>query len=80
MLAHGLPVADGIDKPESVVCVLTGHGLKDPDSALGKAPAVTGYKAELSAVEKAVFDWKGLEPESGRASRRALGAAASPLI
>ena len=47
MLAHGLPVADGMEKPESVVCVLTGHGLKDPDTALGKAPAVTGCKADL---------------------------------
>jgi threonine synthase len=56
ILAHGLPVADGMEKPESVVCVLTGHGLKDPDSAIGKAPAVTGCEAELSAVEKAVFD------------------------
>jgi threonine synthase len=56
LLAHGLPVADGMEKPESVVCVLTGHGLKDPDSAIGKAPAVTGCEAELSAVEKAVFD------------------------
>ena len=56
LLAHGLPVADGVEKPESVVCVLTGHGLKDPDSAIGKAPAVTGCKAEVSAVEKAVFD------------------------
>ncbi len=27
--------------PESVVCVLTGHGLKDPDTALSKAPAVS---------------------------------------
>jgi hypothetical protein len=36
--------------------VLTGHGLKDPDTALGKAPAVTGCKADLGAVEKAVFD------------------------
>ena len=24
--------------PQSVVCVLTGHGLKDPDTALGKLP------------------------------------------
>jgi threonine synthase len=56
LLAHGLPVADGADKPESVVCVLTGHGLKDPDTALGKAPAGTGCKADLGAVEKAVFD------------------------
>jgi threonine synthase len=56
ILAHGLPVADGMDSPESVVCVLTGHGLKDPDTALGKAPAVTGCKAKVAAVEKAVFD------------------------
>jgi threonine synthase len=56
LLAHGLPVADGMAKPETVVCVLTGHGLKDPDTALGKAPAVTGCKANLSDVEKAVFD------------------------
>ena len=56
ILAHGLPVADGMEKPESVVCVLTGHGLKDPDSAIGKAPAVTGCKADLASVVKAVFD------------------------
>jgi threonine synthase len=56
LLAHGLPVADGMEAPRSVVCVLTGHGLKDPDTALGKAPAVAGCKAELAAVEKAVFD------------------------
>jgi threonine synthase len=56
LLAHGLPVAEGMERPASVVCVLTGHGLKDPDSAIGKAPAVTGCKADLAAVEKAVFD------------------------
>jgi threonine synthase len=56
LLAHGLPVADGVEQPGTVVCVLTGHGLKDPDSAIGKAPAVTGCKADLAAVEKAVFD------------------------
>ena len=48
LLAHGLPVADGMQKPETVVCVLTGHGLKDPDSAIGTAPAVTGCKPEVS--------------------------------
>jgi threonine synthase len=56
LLAHGLPVADGMAKPESVVCVLTGHGLKDPDTALGKAPAVRGCKPDLADVERAVFD------------------------
>src|SRR6266545_3441859 len=42
LLAHGLPAPEGDTEPESVVCVLTGHGLKDPDTALGKAPAVIG--------------------------------------
>ncbi|MSO42303.1 MAG: threonine synthase [Solirubrobacterales bacterium] len=56
LLAHGLPVAEGDEPPASVVCVLTGHGLKDPDTALGKAPAVIGCKNDLAVVEKAVFD------------------------
>jgi threonine synthase len=56
LLANGLPVADGAEPPQSVVCVLTGHGLKDPDTALGKAPAVINCDLDLGAVEKAVFD------------------------
>lgn len=56
VLAHGLPVADGGEPPRTVVCVLTGHGLKDPDTALSKAPAVVGCEANLTAVEKAIFD------------------------
>jgi threonine synthase len=56
LLAHGLPVVEGTTPPESVVCVLTGHGLKDPDTALGKAPAVINCDNDLSAVERAVFD------------------------
>jgi threonine synthase len=56
LLAHGLPVVEGMEPPESVVCVLTGHGLKDPDTAFGKAPAVINCENDLSAVERAVFD------------------------
>jgi threonine synthase len=56
LLAHGLPIAEDAEKPRTVVCVLTGHGLKDPDTAIGKAPSVIGCANELSAVEKAVFD------------------------
>ncbi len=56
LLAYGLPVAEGSDPPDTVVCVLTGHGLKDPDTALGKAPAVIGCELDIKAVEKAVFD------------------------
>lgn len=55
ILNHGLPTVDGMDKPETVVCVLTGHGLKDPDTALGKAPAVISCKNDIGAVEEAVF-------------------------
>ena len=56
LLAHGLPVVEGAVRPETVVCVLTGHGLKDPDTALSKAPAVINCDNDLSAVERAVFD------------------------
>jgi threonine synthase len=56
LIAHGLPVAEGGRPPETVVCVLTGHGLKDPDTALGKAPSVIGCNLDLAAVERAVFD------------------------
>jgi len=55
ILTHGLPTVEGAPPPETVVCVLTGHGLKDPDTALGKAPAVTGCDADLSEVERAIF-------------------------
>jgi threonine synthase len=56
LLANGLPVVEGAEPPKTVVCVLTGHGLKDPDTALGKAPAVIGCEADLALVEKAVFE------------------------
>jgi threonine synthase len=55
LLAHGMPVAEGAAAPESVVCVLTGHGLKDPDTALSKAPPVINCENDLAAVERAVF-------------------------
>jgi len=55
LLAHGFPEGEHGERPESVVCVLTGHGLKDPDTALGKAPAVIACENDTSAVEKAVF-------------------------
>jgi threonine synthase len=56
LLEHGMPVPDGAPAPRSVVCVLTGHGLKDPDTALGKAPAVVNCENDLAAVERAVFE------------------------
>jgi threonine synthase len=56
LLAHGLPTVEDMPQPETVVCVLTGHGLKDPDTALSKAPSVINCENDLSAVERAVFD------------------------
>jgi threonine synthase len=57
ILAHGLPTAGETgDPPATIVCVLTGHGLKDPDTALGKAPSVIGCENDVAAVERAVFD------------------------
>jgi threonine synthase len=56
ILAHGLPAPEGGNQPRSVVCVLTGHGLKDPDTALAKAPSVIGCEARVEAVEHAVFE------------------------
>ncbi len=55
LLAHGLPTVEGAPRPESVVCVLTGHGLKDPDTALSKAPPVVNCENDFGAVERAVF-------------------------
>jgi threonine synthase len=56
ILAHGLPPAPGGEAPQTVVCVLTGHGLKDPDTALGNAPGVIGCDPDLQSVQRAVFD------------------------
>ena len=57
LLAHGLPVVEGAAPPETVVCVLTGHGLKDPDTALSQsARRWSTARTTSSAVERAVFD------------------------
>ncbi len=38
-----------------VVCVLTGHGLKDPTTAMSQAGSVIPCEPEIGAVEQAVF-------------------------
>ncbi|MFL5911056.1 MAG: threonine synthase, partial [Gaiellaceae bacterium] len=38
-----------------VVCVLTGHGLKDPTTALQSAAPVVPCEPEIEAVEQAVL-------------------------
>jgi threonine synthase len=49
LLAHGAGDA------RRIACVLTGHGLKDPQTALGQAGAVVPCAPELAAIERAVL-------------------------
>jgi threonine synthase len=49
LMKHG---AEGAAK---IVCVLTGHGLKDPQVALGHAGSVVPCEPEIEAVEQAVL-------------------------
>jgi threonine synthase len=53
-----LKVARGNRQPEIsnrvVVCVITGHGLKDPDTALSIEAEMTDVPADLAAVEAAM--------------------------
>src|SRR5947209_9722670 len=45
----------GADGARTVACVLTGHGLKDPQTALEQAGTVVPCDANLDAVERAVL-------------------------
>jgi threonine synthase len=49
LLKHG---ADGARR---IVCVLTGHGLKDPQTALEQSGSVVPCEPELGAVEHAIL-------------------------
>ncbi len=49
LLAHGAGDA------RRVVCVLTGHGLKDPQNALDQSGSVVPCEPDLAAVEHAVL-------------------------
>ncbi len=50
LLTHGAP-----EGAERIVCVLTGHGLKDPQTALEQAGSVVPCDADLAAVERAIY-------------------------
>jgi threonine synthase len=52
--AAGL-LAHGARNSRRVVCVLTGHGLKDPQTALAQAGEVIPCAPEFAAVEQAVL-------------------------
>ncbi len=45
----------GADGAARVACVLTGHGLKDPETALNQAGGVIPCEPNLAAVEEAVL-------------------------
>jgi len=40
----------GVDPGSTVVCVLTGHGLKDPDIAIGQIAVPTAIEADTAAI------------------------------
>ena len=44
----------GADDAKRIVCVLTGHGLKDPQTALGHAGSVVPCEPDIAAVEQAI--------------------------
>ncbi len=50
LLAHGAGDA------RRIVCVLTGHGLKDPQTALENAGSIIACDPELGAIERAVLE------------------------
>ena len=44
----------GVPEGSTVVCVLTGHGLKDPDTAIGQIPVPTPVEADYAAIRAAL--------------------------
>jgi threonine synthase len=48
-------LAHGPDGAERIACVLTGHGLKDPQTALEQSGSVVPCEPEIGAVERAVL-------------------------
>ena len=46
----------GAEEARRVVCVLTGHGLKDPQTALEQVDAVIPCAPELAAIERVVLE------------------------
>jgi threonine synthase len=49
-----LAAAGRIPRTAAVVCVLTGHGLKDPDAVQAEEGSLTPIPAELAAIRDAM--------------------------
>ena len=45
----------GAEEASRIACVLTGHGLKDPQTALARAGSVVPCEPDIAAVERAVL-------------------------
>ncbi|MBS7656722.1 threonine synthase, partial [Candidatus Bathyarchaeota archaeon] len=58
-----------VDKDEEVVCILTGHGLKDPEIVLKRFPAPIEVEATFEAVERLMAP---PEPETQKLSAVAV--------
>ncbi|MDR0676789.1 MAG: threonine synthase [Elusimicrobiota bacterium] len=43
-----------IEKNTKVVCILTGHGLKDPDNAIKNSDEIIKIKADIKEIEKII--------------------------
>jgi len=43
-----------LDRSETIVCVLTGHGLKDPDVVAGEEGTLTPIAADLGSIRAAM--------------------------
>ncbi len=46
--------ANGLPKGDTLVCVLTGHGLKDPQTAIEQSRPIIHCPADLAAVEEII--------------------------
>ena len=49
--------ADRIREGSTIVCTLTGHGLKDPDTAIAQSAKPLSVEAELPAIERLIADY-----------------------
>ena len=55
LFVHGIEPDGDSPTPETIVCVLTGNGLKDPDTALSASEGFIECSTDLAEVEEAVF-------------------------
>ncbi|MFA4929316.1 MAG: threonine synthase [Patulibacter sp.] len=54
LLKHGAGIEPGSDR-QRIVCVLTGHGLKDPQTAMDESTPVIPCEPSLQALEKVLI-------------------------